>query len=86
MVPFPDMDIVTVLNGSPQAKIMWVQEEPKNMGAWRYASPRLTTILNHMKDSRSFTYVGRPPSASTATGQYQLHLQEMKSILQDALQ
>jgi 2-oxoglutarate dehydrogenase E1 component len=48
-------------------KCFWVQEEPSNMGAWKYIHPRLTEVLpTHVKAQ----YIGRPPNASPATGSH----------------
>ena len=60
------------------------------MGAWTYIQPRLATALRELCPERDadlceLRYVGRVPSASTATGSQQIHLQETKDILEEAL-
>lgn len=62
-------------------EFFWVQEEPKNMGAWQFINPQLSELLT--ADS-TLTYVGRPPSASPAAGSYALHKKEHAAIM-DAL-
>ncbi|KAF4320081.1 hypothetical protein BBO99_00005411 [Phytophthora kernoviae] len=85
LAPFPFHEVADSIARYPNAEIVWVQEEPKNMGAYSHVLPRLITVLDHLGDSRRFSYVGRPPSASPATGQYEVHVQEMKSIVDEAL-
>lgn len=53
----------------------WVQEEPENMGAWNY----IQRVIPNLK------YVGRPASATTATGSNKKHKQEQAALLQAAL-
>lgn len=59
-------------------KIIWFQEEPQNMGAWTYIFPYLLEITENPK---KIVYIGRPASASTATGSYSLHLSEQDEII-----
>lgn len=85
LAPFPFQEIATFVEQYPNADIVWVQEEPKNMGPWSFVSSRLRTVMDELRDKRMVAYVGRPPSASPATGQFELHLQEMKTIIDEAL-
>jgi 2-oxoglutarate dehydrogenase E1 component len=85
LAPFPFQDVAKFIEKYPNAELVWVQEEPKNMGPWSFVFPRLLTVLQEIGDPRKVSYVGRPPSASPATGQYELHMQEMKTIVDDAL-
>ncbi|KAF4149589.1 2-oxoglutarate dehydrogenase C-terminal [Phytophthora infestans] len=85
LAPFPFHEVADYIALYPKAEIVWVQEEPKNMGAYSHVLPRLLTVLKHLGDPRKFSYIGRPPSASPATGQYEVHLQEMKAIIDEAL-
>jgi 2-oxoglutarate dehydrogenase E1 component len=59
-----------------------------NMGAYTFVSPRLGTALRHAGRGgfEDVKYVGRAPSAATATGFGQLHVQEQKELLHKALQ
>ena len=86
LAPFPFQEVAAFLERYPNAELVWVQEEPKNMGAWAFVRPRLQTVMEALGDTRRVSYVGRPPSASPATGQYELHLQEMRSIIDEALE
>jgi 2-oxoglutarate dehydrogenase E1 component len=70
----------------PNAELVWVQEEPKNMGAWAYVKPRFDTILREGGIVRDpIRYIGRKPSASAATGGYKNHVQEQKEFIDRAL-
>ena len=62
------------------------------MGAWSYLSPRIATLLRTLCPSHpaaaaapSIRFVGRPPSASTATGSFSIHQAQAKAILEEAL-
>ena len=59
----------------------WVQEEPRNMGAFSYMYPILQEILPKEAILR---YVGRKPSASTATGSHSLHAKEHEELMNTA--
>ena len=65
----------------PSAGVVWVQEEPANMGAWRYL---LARFGNRLADGRPFAGVCRPPSASPATGWAALHRSEQQKLLKAA--
>jgi 2-oxoglutarate decarboxylase len=62
-------------------KIVWVQEEPKNMGAWNYLYPRLT---DNLPGGLTISYSGRPESASPAVGSAKISLQQQKELIQEA--
>lgn len=62
---------------------LWVQEEPKNMGAWPYLAPLLSEILS---GNLSLGYVGRKESATPATGFYTRHKQELAHILKQVFE
>jgi len=57
----------------------WVQEEPKNMGAWYFIRPKLRRLLN---DGVSPEYIGRSRSASPAAGSFALHQKQHKEIIE----
>jgi len=65
------------------ADFFWCQEEPKNMGAWNTVKnyiDRTLEIINYGK--KNVKYIGRRPSASTATGNLNKHLAQQKEILE----
>ncbi|MFB6372053.1 MAG: 2-oxoglutarate dehydrogenase E1 component, partial [Bradymonadaceae bacterium] len=64
-------------------QIAWVQEEPKNMGAWKYIMPELQKLFG-VKPRPQF--VGRRPSASPATGSKASHKYEQKQLVEKAFE
>ena len=62
-------------------KVKWVQEEPKNMGAWNFLYQRLR---NDIPDNCELNYAGRPESASPAVGSYKLSMQQQKKLVKDS--
>ena len=66
----------------PYGKIktmVWCQEEPENMGAWRFLHPILQETTGH-----SILYAGRDAAASTAVGSLAVHRIEQKQLIEDA--
>ncbi len=83
LYPFPASQIENVLSRySPATDIVWAQEEPKNMGGWRFVSDRIHPLLEPSK--RVIRYVGRAPSASPATGLLKSHLAELADFINEA--
>jgi 2-oxoglutarate dehydrogenase E1 component len=81
--PFPQAELETVIGQYAHAQeVVWLQEEPRNMGAWGYVWPRLREILDPEIDLR---YVGRPEFASTAEGSLSMHVAEQTRIVELAL-
>ena len=70
------------------AEIVWCQEEPMNMGAYNYIAPRLSTAMKALGRGSidDIKYVGRAPSAATATGFYQVHVKEQTELIHKAVQ
>ena len=63
----------------------WVQEEPKNMGAWFFMEPNLEWVLDRIGAAHKRPiYVGRPATASTATGLMSRHMKELEAFLTEA--
>jgi 2-oxoglutarate dehydrogenase E1 component len=82
LYPFPDAEIEAALVQYVQAQeIVWVQDEPKNQGPWRFMAYHLRTI-----SSLPIRYVGRPPSASPATGFASVHKAQLERILEETFQ
>merc|ERR1712161_36229 len=67
----------------PNAEVVWAQQEPKNMGAYSYISPRLETATRELngKELRA-RYVGRKVGAAPATGMAKVHQTEFEAILE----
>jgi len=77
LYPFPEQELSAELERHPQAEIVWVQEEPANMGALFYMRPRLRRIAH----GRTILKVTRSASASPATGSAKAHELEQKTLL-----
>jgi 2-oxoglutarate dehydrogenase E1 component len=76
--PFPDADLTAELARHPSARdIVWVQEEPANMGPLFYVLPRLRRIAGE----RPVLTVKRSASASPATGSAKAHEVEQKTLI-----
>jgi multifunctional 2-oxoglutarate metabolism enzyme len=81
--PLPDKDLANYLGELKHVKeIVWCQEEPKNMGAWTYISPRLQNLL---KKGQKLNYAGRQAAASPAAGQKKIHDAEQARLIKLAL-
>jgi 2-oxoglutarate dehydrogenase E1 component len=63
-------------------QLVWVQEEPRNMGAWSYLEPRLRELL---PAGAALSYAGRPERASPAEGYPAAHAAEQARIVAEAL-
>ena len=83
LYPFPQKEILGLVDQYPALKeVVWVQEEPRNMGARAHMSPRLMQILpEHLQ----FGYIGRPERASPGEGYPVAHAEEQNRILVTAL-
>ncbi|MCU9613005.1 2-oxoglutarate dehydrogenase E1 component [Caldibacillus lycopersici] len=83
LYPFPEKEIQSVLAKYKNLKeVIWVQEEPKNMGAWNYIAPRLQEIV---PDSLKVSYIGRPEMSSPSEGDPSIHKKEQQRIISEAL-
>lgn len=86
IAPFPSMEVSVVASRYPDAEILWVQEEPKNMGAWSYVGPRLRSSLKELlDDDREVRYVGRRAAANLATPLFKVHRREIREIIDTAV-
>lgn len=82
LYPLPLQAIEELLSGySSLEKVIWVQEEPMNMGAWDFLRPRLKQLLGKIP----LYYVGRPESSSPAEGSSTLYRINQKALVQRAL-
>lgn len=84
--PFPKETLVKILEPYQNAELIWCQEEPHNMGAWTFIDRRLEDVLKEIDiKAKRPIYVGRPESASTATGLLSRHMFEQNLIISQAL-
>jgi 2-oxoglutarate decarboxylase len=84
LYPFATDQAADILARYPvTAEVVWAQEEPRNMGPWRFMREQIQPLLDPSR--RDVRYVGRPESASPATGSGKRHQQEQAEIVNDAL-
>ena len=84
LYPFPQERLAGTLAGYPNARrALWVQEEPRNMGAWSFVRERSEDFL---PAGRRLEYVGRAVSPSPATGNAGVHKKELEAFLAEAFQ
>jgi len=82
LYPFPKQELEGVLAEYPNLEgLVWVQEEPLNMGAWNYLRPRLRQLT---EDRLPLHYVGRPESSSPAEGSSTLYRINQQSLIEQA--
>ena len=84
LYPWPAEEMAALVDRYPAIEeVAWVQEEPKNMGAWSYVWPRLRVASGNAME---LTYVGRPERASPAEGYASDHASEQARIVAEALE
>ncbi|MBA3466974.1 MAG: 2-oxoglutarate dehydrogenase E1 component, partial [Gemmatimonadaceae bacterium] len=81
LYPWPDNEVAGIVDLYPEIdEVVWAQEEPKNMGAWTYAAPRLRVSTGNALLTR---YVGRPDRSSPAEGYADAHKAEQERIVNE---
>lgn len=82
LYPFPGEELAGLIGRYPALEeIVWVQEEPENMGAWPTTAPRLRMLAG---DEIRVRFVGRPASASPAEGYAAAHVAAQARIVEEA--
>jgi 2-oxoglutarate dehydrogenase E1 component len=82
--PFPSHKVKEIFQTYSQAKkLVWAQEEPKNMGSFHFVYFKFIELLNQMNLKLNFSYVGRPDRASPATGSVYRHRKEQQQLISD---
>jgi 2-oxoglutarate dehydrogenase E1 component len=80
--PWPEAELKAAVDAHPNAReLVWVQEEPANMGGFGFVMPR----LRRMAGNRQVLSVKRTAAASPATGSAKAHEMEQKTLIQLAL-
>jgi 2-oxoglutarate dehydrogenase E1 component len=83
LYPFPQSELLDLVARYPNlTEVVWVQEEPRNMGARAFMSPRLLQVL---PEHLHFGYVGRPERAAAGEGYPIAHATEQNRIIDTAL-
>ena len=84
LYPFPDEEVGEVISNYPNLReILWVQEEPKNMGAWTFVQARLNELVG---GELPVLYVGKPARPSPAQGSARFHKEEHARVIQRAFE
>ncbi|MDC3420259.1 2-oxoglutarate dehydrogenase E1 component [Aquibacillus koreensis] len=82
--PFPQNDIEHVIKNCPNLEeVVWVQEEPRNMGSWNFVKEPLFKLLDGEIELK---YIGRPERSSPAVGEPNIHKTEQNRIVREALE
>lgn len=82
LYPFPSDKIADIISRYPNAKeLVWVQEEPKNMGSWKFAF----SYIKDLAGDKDISYVGRVHRASPSEGDGESYKIEQARILDEAL-
>jgi 2-oxoglutarate dehydrogenase E1 component len=86
LYPFPLDAVAALVSAYPEVReIVWAQEEPQNMGAWRSLRHRLEEAATHAPYAATVQYVGRTWRASPSEGYPGLHHREQDRIVREAL-
>ena len=84
LYPFPEERVREVMEGYENLReILWVQEEPRNMGAWTFVEPRLRELTG---GEIPITYIGKPDRPSPAQGSARFHKQEHAEMIRQAFE
>ncbi|EXX86551.1 2-oxoglutarate dehydrogenase, partial [Paenibacillus darwinianus] len=83
LYPFPEQELSDIAARYPKLEeLVWVQEEPRNMGAWFYAEPYVRALA---PEGAAVRYIGRPERSSPASGYQHVHGYEQHFIVREAL-
>ena len=85
LYPFPVKALVNELKPfTKNAKFVWCQEEPKNMGAWFSVRDYIQWTLDTIKaNNNKISYIGRSPDATPATGYANRHNSQQQEIIKE---
>jgi 2-oxoglutarate dehydrogenase E1 component len=86
LAPFPLDALQEAVDFYPNAKFIWCQEEPRNMGAWNFVRDKIEQAMEKGELKMVLPrYVGRDEAASPATGFIRVHEREQESLVNEAL-
>ena len=84
LYPVPQDVLEPLINAYPNLQeVLWVQEEPENMGAWTFIAPHLEALIRGRCPLR---YAGRPRSASPAEGSGAMQKENLEALISQAYQ
>jgi 2-oxoglutarate dehydrogenase E1 component len=81
LAPLPTAEIAAQLAAYPNADVVWVQDEPRNQGAWPFMALNLPQALAEHGETRSLRVVSRKASASPATGSSRRHAEQQQELI-----
>ncbi len=81
LYPLPEAEVAEALAQYPNASVTWVQDEPRNQGAWPHLALNLFPSLG-----RPVRVVSRPESATTAAGRASLHKEQAATLIAQAFE
>ena len=82
LYPFPQRELAEIVESYPRLReVVWVQEEPANMGAWSFVAPRLVELV---PEQLPLFYVGRTERASPAVGAHHVYTAEQQALIRAA--
>ena len=86
LYPFPKKNLTEILKLTPDADVVWCQEEPKNMGSWTFIRDYIEEAMKQsdLKADRPI-FCGRDAAASPATGSAVRHAREQKQLVRKSL-
>ena len=85
LAPLPAKEIAAELAKYPEADVVWVQDEPRNQGAWPFMALNLPQALADLGEQRVLKIVSRRASASPATGSSKRHAEQQNELITAAL-
>ncbi len=85
LAPLPAKEIAAELAKYPEAEVVWVQDEPRNQGAWPFMALNLPQALADLGEQRALKIVSRRASASPATGSSKRHAEQQNELISAAL-
>ena len=87
LYPFPYEVLKEEVLQFPNAELFWVQEEPSNMGAFRFVKHRIESVLQGITGKyKELLFIGRKASASPATGIANRHAENQANIIKLAVE
>ena len=84
LAPLPADEILASVKAYPKAEIMWVQDEPANLGAWSFMAMNLPQALAGRGETRPLQVASRVASASPATGSSKKHALQQAQLMSAA--
>jgi 2-oxoglutarate dehydrogenase E1 component len=76
---FPEREVADILDRyNALDEVVWLQEEPENMGAWSFVRPHLAAAI---QDRRPLRFIGRPPNSSPAEGSAAWHAKAQAALI-----